>query len=40
MAVTATAGEPALRMEANVMIEIPLRADRTYADPFKEITRP
>jgi hypothetical protein len=35
---TVAAKEQALRSEANVMVELTLRATRSYADPFNEVT--
>lgn len=37
-ALAVAAKEQALRTQANVMVEFTLRADRSYADPFNEVT--
>ncbi len=37
-ALSSLAKEPVLRTEANVMLELPLTASRTYSDPFNEVT--
>ena len=34
----ATATEPVFRTEANVAVELSLTANRTYGDPFNEVT--
>jgi transposase len=38
MTLVAAAKEIALRTDANVMVELTLRAQRNYADPFNEVT--
>ena len=37
MARPATAAEPVARVQANVMVELPFTASRTYRDPFNEV---
>ena len=38
VALAVAAKEPGLRTEANVMVELTFRANRSYADPFNEVT--